>query len=94
MDSRAQFEAYWDTQKSKFHKDRYEPFKNIEWEAWQESRAVIEVELPDYTDESDSELSCFDGEYEWGNRAGANYAVEQCAKRLRNAGISIKGESS
>ncbi|WP_314140042.1 hypothetical protein [Buttiauxella noackiae] len=58
--------------------------------AWTASRAAIVVELPDYTGDVDDELSCFDGEYEWGNRAGATYAVTQCAAAIRAAGITIR----
>ena len=99
MDSRAQFEEWFKPKKIAMQNRDISTVRIVrlcqrQWEAWQASRAAIEVELPDYTDDSDSELSCFDGEYEWGNRAGEIYAVEQCAKRLRNAGISIKGESS
>ncbi|MGF6559027.1 hypothetical protein [Erwinia aphidicola] len=89
MDSRAQFEEWM----KKTGKNPPYATKRGYWEIWQASRAAIEIELPDYTDDSDSELSCFDGEYEWGNQAGATYAVEQCAKKIRSAGISIKGES-
>ena len=66
---------------------------NYMWSTWQASRAAIVVELPDYTGEIDDELSCFDGEYEWGNRAGASYAVTQCAGIIRAAGITVKGDS-
>ena len=64
------------------------------WHAWLASRAAIEIELPDYADDSDNALSCFDGEYEWGSRAGAQYAVNQCANAVRTAGITVKGEGS
>lgn len=62
------------------------------WWTWQASRTAIVVELPDYTGDIDDELSCFDGEYEWGNRAGASYAVTQCAGIIRAAGITVKGD--
>ena len=65
----------------------------VYWLTWQASRAAIVVELPDYNGDIDDELSCFDGEYEWGNRAGANYAVTQCAGIIRAAGITVKGDS-
>lgn len=92
MDSRAQFEEWFYSEYKDLHTKLVIEFaKSIAWEGWKASRAAIEIDFPDYTDETDSELSCFDGEYEWGNRAGATYAVEQCAKRIRIAGIRIKG---
>lgn len=69
-----------------------EPITQLMWQAWKGSRAALVVELPEYKDHDD-ELSCFDGEYEWGNHAGAVYAVTQCATILRAAGITVKGDS-
>lgn len=89
MDSRAQFEAYWDTQKSKFHKDRYEPFKKIAWEAWQESRAAIEVELP----EKISPHNTNESGYVNGQAAMYDEGIDDCAEAIRAVGISIKGNS-
>lgn len=100
-DSRADFEA-WMTDEQWFHgsdfewdegRNCYSQFGiHIAYKAWVASRAAIVVELPDYNGDIDDELSCFDGEYEWGNRAGANYAVTQCAGIIRAAGITVKGD--
>lgn len=59
------------------HEDR------VAWEAWQASRAAVEVQLPDHRDYeetlSDHEL-------------GFNTGLEFCAEAIRAAGIKVKGE--
>jgi len=52
-------------------------------EAWQASRAAVEIELPERREYietlSDHEL-------------GFNIALENCAEAIRSAGIKVKGE--
>lgn len=62
----------------------------LAYDAWQASREAIEIELPSHDNNLDDELSCFDGEYDWGNRAGIVYGINQCANVLRAAGIKVK----
>lgn len=79
MDSRAQFEKVF----RNWHPDKTGPYmKNIAEYFWQESRASIEVELP--------EKVMVEDEYDLGH----NYGVEYCEEAIIAAGISIKGESS
>lgn len=84
MDSRAQFEEWFN---SDYNEDLHakmvvEFAKSIAWEAWQESRAAIEVELP--------EKVMVEDEYDRGH----NYGIEYCEEAIKAAEIRIKGESS
>ncbi|ENZ1877283.1 hypothetical protein ACGGXQ_004123 [Salmonella enterica] len=72
------FEAYWDTQKHKYQKDRYEKCKFVAWQAWQASRAAIEIKLDDKVMVEDE----FD--------KGHNCAIDYCAEAIRAAGIKVK----
>ncbi|WP_145531830.1 hypothetical protein [Yersinia kristensenii] len=76
--SREEFEKWWDTYKSRFFKDQYEPFKRIAWEAWQDSRLEIEFELP---------KSGFYLGYESPEYMEKDDVIEACG----TAGIRIKG---
>lgn len=83
MDSRAQFEE-WYGNKVVFGNVLDNAFKEISWEAWQASRAAIEVELPE-------KISPQIG-YVIGQAAIYDEAIDDCAEAIRAIGISIKGE--
>ncbi|UOK17888.1 hypothetical protein [Escherichia phage BUCT618] len=52
-----------------------------QWNAWQASRAAIEIELPDKLMVEDE----FDN--------GHNCAIDYCADSIRSAGITVKGDA-
>ena len=52
-----------------------------QWNAWQASRAAIEIELPDKVMVEDE----FDN--------GHNCAIDYCADAIRDSGLTVKGES-
>lgn len=87
MDSRAQFEA-WCDMSFPFKRDRFylvfgkyrSQFTRQLWEAWQASRAAIEIELPAYLDATTHGFSAF------------NDALDLCENEIRKQGISIKEE--
>lgn len=60
-------------------------YRNIacqeQWEAWQASRAAIEIELPDKVMVEDE----FDN--------GHNCAIDYCADAIRAAGLTVKGDA-
>lgn len=58
-------------------------------EAWQASRAAVEVDLPDKQFISEEDVLIPD-EVDWPD--GFNTALEQCAEAIRAAGIKVKGE--
>ncbi|EDY1956169.1 hypothetical protein RYT74_001315 [Salmonella enterica] len=81
------FEAYWDTQKHKYQKDRYEKCKFAAWQAWQASRAAIEIELPTKNDIADDDYPIPDL-VDWDD--GRNAGIQECAEAIRAAGIKVK----
>lgn len=52
-----------------------------QWEAWQASRAAIEIELPDKVMVEDD----FDN--------GHNCAIDYCADAIHAAGLTVKGDA-
>lgn len=76
-ESRKQFEAW-----APNYCWKYSTTKELAWLAWQASREAVEVELP-------SRVDCcnvpFAG-YSW------NACLEESEKRIRAAGIKVKGE--
>lgn len=72
------FEGYWDTQKHKYQKDKYEKSKLIAWKAWLASREAIEIKLDDKVMVEDE----FD--------KGHNCAIDYCADAIRSAGLKVK----
>ena len=84
MDSRAKFESWCAT--SGFDVERsndgdYNDFAtDTAWQAWQASRAAIELELPAYRDATTHGFSAF------------NDALDLCENEIRKNGISIKEE--
>lgn len=93
MDNRAQFEAWFRSKhegqmitKGKGYSD---PITQLMWQAWQESRAAIEVELP----EKISKLNTTDNGLALPEAASYDEAIDDCAEAIRAIGISIKGEA-
>lgn len=86
MDSRAQFEEWCSSAGfdiSRSNDGDYNDFAtDTAWQAWQASRAAIEVELPAYRDATTHGFSAF------------NDALDIWETEMRKHGISIKGESS
>lgn len=91
MDSRAQFEAW-------FNSEMYLSLEEVEksnpavvsfiFEAWQASRASIEVELP----EKISKHNTNESGYIAGQAAMYDEGIDDCAEAISARGISIKGE--
>ncbi len=87
MDSRAQFEAWFKPKKIAMQNRGISTVRIVrlcqrQWEAWQASRASVEVELP--------EKVMVEDEYDRGH----NYGIEYCEEAIKAAGISIKGQPS
>ena len=57
------------------------PIANISWDAWQASRAAIEIDLP-YNDVISDET-----DEQW------DKAVDACSKAITSHGIRIKGKT-
>lgn len=55
------------------------------WDAWQASRAAIEIELPEKI-----KSHAFDSDFDDGVRGGHNNAIIDCAMSIRAAGIKVK----
>ena len=79
--SREQFEEWWTTYVDKCS----HLVEDVEYyaakDAWQASRAAIEIELPDKV--------MVEVEFDIGH----NWAIDYCADAIRAAGITVKGES-
>ena len=79
--SREQFEEWWATYVDKCS----HLVEDVEYyaakDAWQASRAAIEIELPDKV--------MVEVEFDIGH----NWAIDYCADAIRAAGITVKGES-
>lgn len=85
MDSQAQFEAWFKPKKIAMQNRGISTVRIVrlcqrQWEAWQASRAVIEVDLP--------EKVMVEDEYDRGH----NYGIEYCEEAIMASGLSIKGE--
>ena len=85
MDSRAQFEEWFKPKKIAMQNRGISTVRIVrlcqrQWEAWQASRAVIEVDLP--------EKVMVEDEYDRGH----NYGIEYCEEAIIASGLSIKGE--
>ncbi|WP_313063316.1 hypothetical protein [Atlantibacter hermannii] len=85
-ESRKQFEAWF---KSDYHPDKTGPYlKDAMFFAWQASRAAIEIDLPPTTEvhplgPSTAKMFC---------ELHKN-TVAECAKAIRAAGLTVKGDS-
>lgn len=89
MDSRAQFEEYFEYaygwEVSDYPNQTY--VQEV-WEMWQASRASIEVELP----EKISPHNTNESGYVIGQAAMYDESIDDCAEAIRYVGISIKGD--
>jgi hypothetical protein len=56
------------------------PIANISWDAWQASRAAIEIELPEHCNGISSEAAAYDD------------ALDECIEGITYHGIRIKGK--
>lgn len=86
-ESRKQFEEWF---KNKYHVSsdvmKIMHIKvEIAWEAWQASRAAIEIECP-----GKREREAFSTDFEDGVTFGYNDAISECEGRIRAAGIKVK----
>lgn len=98
MDSRVQFEEWYYDQFGQFEEcDRAEVFDieendyyrlgaRLGWSAWQESRAAIEVELP----EKLSKLNTTDNGLALPEAASYDEAIDDCAEALAISGLRYK----
>ncbi|HCM9990871.1 TPA: hypothetical protein N6H80_003613 [Escherichia coli] len=88
-ESRKQFEEWF---KNKYHVSsdvmKIMHIKvEIAWEAWQASRAAIEIELPAKNDISGDDHPIPDL-VDWDD--GRNAGIQECAEAIRAAGIKVK----
>ncbi|EGM5947897.1 hypothetical protein P9D01_001547 [Escherichia coli] len=86
-ESRKQFEEWF---KNKYHVSsdvmKIMHIKvEIAWEAWQASRAAIEIECP-----GKREREAFSTDFEDGVTFGYNDAISECEGRIRAAGVKVK----
>ncbi|WP_038887903.1 hypothetical protein [Cronobacter dublinensis] len=58
------------------------------WEAWQASRAAVEIELPKGVTTREALDAGYMGDY----AAGMDDGIEGCANAIRAAGFKVKGE--
>ncbi|MEI9696063.1 hypothetical protein V5074_23465 [Atlantibacter hermannii] len=84
-ESRKQFEAWFSPRKIAMQKRGISTIRIVRLhkkmlEAWQASRAAIEIDLPDKVMVEDE----FDN--------GHNCAIDYCADAIRAAGLTVKGE--
>ncbi|ECM5670421.1 hypothetical protein PV77_05450 [Salmonella enterica subsp. enterica serovar Newport] len=88
-ESRKQFEEWF---KNKYHVSsdvmKIMHIKSeIAWEAWQASRAAIEIELPAKNDITGDDYPIPDL-VDWDD--GRNAGIQKCAEAIRAAGIKVK----
>ncbi|MCH6841604.1 hypothetical protein BEC74_17095 [Escherichia coli] len=86
-ESRKQFEEWF---KNKYHVSsdvmKVMHIKvEIAWEAWQASRAAIEIECP-----GKREREAFSTDFEDGVTFGYNDAISECEGRIRAVGVKVK----
>lgn len=86
-ESRKQFEEWF---KNKYHVSsdvmKIMHIKvEIAWEAWQASRAAIEIECP-----GKRESEAFSTDFEDGVTFGYNDAISECEGLIRAAGVKVK----
>ncbi|HAM6500751.1 TPA: hypothetical protein IB822_004270 [Escherichia coli] len=86
-ESRNQFEEWF---KNKYHVSsdvmKIMHIKvEIAWEAWQASRAAIEIECP-----GKREREAFSTDFEDGVTFGYNDAISECEGLIRAAGVKVK----
>jgi len=95
MDSRAQFEAWFRPKKMAMQIRGISTVRIVrlhqrQWEAWQASRAEIEIEPPKFIDSREALKMGHMVDYS----NGFGDAMDAYEASIKSVGISIKGESS
>lgn len=85
-ESRKQFEEWFESYTGCDPKNKiYANMVEMYWQAWQASRAAIEIECP-----GKREREAFSTDFEDGVTFGYNDAISECEGRIRAAGIKVK----
>ncbi|CTR48081.1 phage protein [Escherichia coli] len=86
-ESRKQFEEWFENYTGCDPKNKiYANMVEMYWQAWQASRAAIEIECP-----GKREREAFSTDFEDGVTFGYNDAISECEGRIRAAGVKVKG---
>ena len=84
-ESRKQFEEWFENYTGCDPKNKiYANMVEMYWQAWQASRAAIEIECP-----GKREREAFSTDFEDGVTFGYNDAISECEGRIRAAGIKV-----
>ncbi|EQC4080069.1 hypothetical protein ACY4X5_002197 [Escherichia coli] len=85
-ESRKQFEEWFENYTGCDPKNKiYANMVEMYWQAWQASRAAIEIECP-----GEREREAFSTDFEDGVTFGYNNAISECEVRIRAAGVRVK----
>ena len=85
-ESRKQFEEWFENYTGCDPKNKiYANMVEMYWQAWQASRAAIEIEYP-----GEREREAFSTDFEDGVTFGYNNAISECEGRIRAAGVKVK----
>ncbi|EER3666487.1 hypothetical protein ACKEM1_15655 [Escherichia coli] len=85
-ESRKQFEEWFENYTGCDPKNKiYANMVEMYWQAWQASRAAIEIECP-----GEREREAFSTDFEDGVTFGYNNAISECEGRIRAAGVKVK----
>ncbi|HAG9930435.1 hypothetical protein [Escherichia coli] len=85
-ESRKQFEERFENYTGCDPKNKiYANMVEMYWQAWQASRAAIEIECP-----GKREREAFSTDFEDGVTFGYNDAISECEGRIRAAGVKVK----
>ncbi|WP_323637501.1 hypothetical protein [Escherichia coli] len=85
-ESRKQFEEWFEKYTGCDPKNKiYANMVEMYWQAWQASRAAIEIECP-----GEREREAFSTDFEDGVTFGYNDAISECEGRIRAAGVKVK----
>ncbi|EIE2971682.1 hypothetical protein [Escherichia coli] len=85
-ESRKQFEEWFENYTGCDPKNKiYANMVEMYWQAWQASRAAIEIECP-----GEREREAFSTDFEDGVTFGYNNAISECEGRIRAAGVRVK----
>ncbi|EFH7455277.1 hypothetical protein [Escherichia coli] len=85
-ESRKQFEEWFENYTGCDPKNKiYANMVEMYWQAWQASRAAIEIECP-----GKREREAFSTDFEDGVTFGYNDAIIECEGRIRAAGVKVK----
>lgn len=85
-ESRKQFEEWFENYTGCDPKNKiYANMVEMYWQAWQASRAAIEIECP-----GEREREAFSTDFEDVVTFGYNNAISECEGRIRAAGVKVK----